>query len=515
MKTLLARRNWLCFLAALLCGIMACLTLPPFHFYPLLIPAYSGLVLLILLADTGRRAFAAGWWFGLGYFVTGLYWFAYALLVEADKFAWMIPLAVLGLPSILAVYYGIASWLFWRIPLRQPIARIILFSLIWLGIELLRGHLFTGFPWNLAAYSWGFSTVMIQLASLIGSYGLTAWTILLATLPAILFWPQPCQKVEVNTALALTLVMLLLPFSYGIWRLEANPTEYMDTTVRIVQGNIPQAHKWNPSKQRAALDKHLQLSLPAIDEAFPDLILWPEAAYPYIVEAGSPPLQYIAGALPYKSLLITGGMRAAPRGNGQFDVWNSLSVINSYAQVLATYDKHHLVPFGEFVPLRGFIPMEKKITHGIQDFARGTGVSVVESPLFPSFLPLICYEAIFPSLAEHLSKQPQWILNITNDAWFGESSGPYQHLQMSRMRAVEQGVPLVRVANTGISAMFDAYGRELKSLPLSVAGFLQGKLPKPIKVNDVKGYGVDTSLTIYFLLMVVLLAIFVNVFKNS
>ena len=461
---------------AMLCGVLATLALPPFHLVFLLIPAFSGLFYLLWQVETKRRAFFTGWCFGLAYFATGLYWFAHALLVEPDKFAWMIPFAVLGLPSVLAIYYGLCCAV-WH-SLRQRFAvrgllSILLFTVLWLVTEFLRGHLFTGFPWNLTAYSWGFSDEMIQWASLIGVYGYSAWTVLLATLPVTLLLTKDSRKR--TGALAVCLLMVSIPFTYGAYRLNQNPTEYTEQTLHIVQGNIAQQHKWQSEKQYDAVKAHVALTQ---KEGLPDntVVIWPETAYPYFLEANSPPVRFIADALPKDGVLLTGAMRAEWNENRQGikSFFNSVHAVRPNATVEAVYDKVRLVPFGEYVPFRDYLPVEK-ITHGMQDFKRGNGAEIMKIKGVAPFQPLICYEAIFP---EYKAEGAQWLLNTTNDAWFGHSTGPYQHLQMVRFRAVEQGIPLVRAANTGISAVFDAYGRELARLPLGERGSLTVKLPK-------------------------------------
>lgn len=466
---------------ATICGVMATLTLAPFHWVFLLIPAFSGLFLLLWKSEATRQCFWTGWWFGLGYFASGLYWFAHALLVEPEKFAWMIPFAVFGLPSVLAIYYGICSAIWHRIRHSASLSAlpaILCFTLLWGVVEWLRGQLFTGFPWNLIAYSWAFSEPMLQWSWLIGAYGYVIWTVLLATLPAI--WLLSEHGRQRILALSLTLLMVSVPFTYGSLRLNANPTQVSEQTVHVVQGNIAQQHKWQPDKQYEAVKKYVELSQ---QDGLPDssLIIWPETAYPYFLEANTPPVKFIADALPQKGRLITGAMRAQWHEDkkGIKDFYNSVHVVRPDASVEAVYDKVKLVPFGEFVPLRGVLPVEK-ITHGLQDFTRGSGADTLSLEGFPAFQPLICYEVIYPDfVAKTEGEAPQWLLNITNDAWFGHSSGPYQHLAMTRFRAVERGLPMVRAANTGISAVYDAYGRELGRVPLDETGVITVKLPQP------------------------------------
>ncbi len=472
---------------ALAAGIMATLTLPPIHIYPLLIPAFSGLLLLLVSAHSPKQAFLIAWWFGFGYFTTGLYWFAYALMWEADKFAWLIPFAVLGLPAILSIYYGIAGYCLRKLSLQSSIANILLFASIFTSVEWLRGHLFGGFPWNLIGYSWGFSTIMLQPAAIFGIYGLSWATILMASLAAALFWPHKITPRKQQAMLLLSLLLILGAFTYGWLRLSDNITRYTDVTLQLVQANIAQPHKWNPELQIAAIQKHIALSRSLAGKDNANLIIWSESSYPFILEERSPPIQTITNSISANSQLITGALRANIERSGGMKLWNSLFIVNSDALIIDYYDKYRLVPFGEFIPLRGLIPMEKKITHGMQDFTPGEGAKILypEGDNMPGFLPLICYEAIFPDLAAQNSKNAGWIVNITNDAWFGDSTAPYQHLQMARMRAIEQGLPLVRVANSGITAVIDPYGRILQYLPLGISGSIYSKLPEAAASNTI------------------------------
>lgn len=460
-------------LIAVLAGVMATLTLPPFCLFPLLIPAFGLLFWLVTQAENTKQRFWLGWCFGLGYFVSGLYWFAYSLLVDAEKFAWMIPFAVLGLPSILAIFYGLATASYGKVkrylPLQDGLSHALLFATIWLVFDLARGNLFTGFPWNLIALSWAGSLPMMQPLNILGAYGYSWWTVLLALLPAVCWLPQQTKK-QKNTALFVCLVMLVVPFVYGSQQLKA-PIKYAETTIKLVQPSIPQRMKMNPEQRAEMVKEHVAISQNTPEA---DLTIWSETAYPFIAESNSPPIKFIASRLlNADQKVITGGVRIA--GN---KVTNSLNVIESDASISAHYDKIRLVPFGEFIPLRWLLPIES-VAQGMQDFSVGAVGQQIKVEGVPAFLPLICYEVIFPEMAASAKdNRPEWILNITNDAWFGNSSGPYQHFYMTRMRAVEQGLPLVRVANNGISAIIDAKGRVLKSLPLNGRGVITHLLPK-------------------------------------
>jgi len=464
------------FFSAMLCGVLATATLPPVHAYPLLIPAFSGLFWLLWHAGSARRAFGLGWCFGLGYFVSGLYWFSHALLIEPEKFAWMIPFAVFGLPSILALFYGAVTAISYGLRRYSPWVMLTGFCLLWLVFEVARGTLFTGFPWNLIAYSWAFSGPMSQMAYPLGAYGMSTWTVLLATLPA-LFWVLSCAA-QRQLALALSLALLVLPFGYGMWRLQHYPAALSAQTVHIVQGNISQKLKWNPEKRLETLATYRRLTEQAnLPEG--SAVIWPETAFPFILEEASPPVIWAADSLPKKGVLITGALHAerSEAAASAFKIYNSLQAVLPGGRVAARYAKTRLVPFGEFVPFRAWLPVEK-ITHGLQDFSRGAGAQALQVKHLPPFQPLICYEAIYP---HYRSSAPvSWLVVVTNDAWFGASAGPYQHLQMNRFRAIERGVPLVRAANSGVSAVFDALGREVARLPLNQRGSLTVKLPIPI-----------------------------------
>ena len=477
--------KWKRYIGAVVMGVCGALTLAPYHMYPLLVPCFTVLYLLLYSSPSARMAFMTGWWFGLGYFVVGLYWLAHALLVEPEKFAWMIPFAVLGLPSVLALYYGVIGWLWWRLKAVMPewlVWQWFAFVLLWCAGEYARGVLFTGFPWNYIGYSWSFSTVMIQPAWLVGIHGVNLWTVALATLPALYMLTPGSQGWQRYGVLVLMLALLVLPYSYGVWRLTNSPTRYTDTTIRLVQANIAQGQKWNPDFAKAALESHIALSkAPGVQEV--DLFIWSETSYPFLLAGdASPPMLRVATVLNKNQRLIMGAITAQPTmgvTSQHWPYWNSMVVMDGEAHIVDQFDKRHLVPFGEYVPLRKYLPIEK-ITHGMQDFGVGKGrVRLSASDMLPAAYPLICYEAIF-SGEVNADDSTQWLVNITNDAWFGMSSGPYQHMQMARMRAVENGKPLVRVANTGISLVTDSYGRILASLPLGYAGQITVKLPAAV-----------------------------------
>jgi apolipoprotein N-acyltransferase len=465
------RRNALAFAL----GTLMTLTLAPFFIFPLLFVSFSGLYLLVDSATTPRRRFLDGWWWGWGFYMTSLYWFCVALLTDAEAFAWLIPFALFGLTGVIAIYAGIACWLMSFVRARGT-TRWLAFGMIWMLVEYARGHLFTGFPWNLMGYSFGFSGASLQMASLIGVYGLTGFAVLLGSSFAL--WKDRSGK---RTCIFIC-TLFCIGMGWGQWRLQdAQLLGFVNgVKLRLVQANILQPHKWDPKLQFEGVQKNIALTKSSGLESITHVI-WPETAVPYHIEPGKALSQILGKAVSKNTYLISGSLRS--EGNQQhYNIWNSMHMIAHDGAIMGSYDKIKLVPFGEFQPLRDFVPKSWMTPVGDTDFSRGTNPHALNWPGLPPLIALICYEAIFPEMSFGSQKErPQMLLTITNDAWFGMSIGPYQHFHMARMRAAEQGVPLVRVANTGISAVVDSYGRILDSLPLGEQGVLDSPLPQALK----------------------------------
>lgn len=478
----IAPTGWRRNLTLFLLGVLATLALPPVFMVPLLIPAFVGLYWLTANSPTRRRAFWDGWWWGWGFYISGLYWFAVALLTDPDKFAWLIPFATLGLTGIIAIYAGAACWLFaWT--KQRGIGGIFCFSVIWTLVEFARGHLFTGFPWNLAGYSFATADAPLQLASLVGAYGLTWLAVWLGTVPAALAEPSVSRR-RAWATIALSYMALAIGIGWGEWRLHqadyagfSAGTQKSRPVLRLVQANIAQHHKWDPKLQMKGLREHIRLMRSPGMEKITHFI-WPETAVPFVVQADSSLTRLLGQAVPPGKLLITGAMREEGKEES-WRIWNSLLAIGHGGGIVGTYDKSRLVPFGEFLPLRSLLPDNWLTPVGAVDFSGGAGPQTMRLPDLPPFSPLICYEAIFPEQAVKPGDRPDFLLNVTNDAWFGFSFGPYQHFHMARMRAVEQGLPMVRVANTGISAAIDSYGRTQYRLGLGEKGVVDFRLQKP------------------------------------
>jgi apolipoprotein N-acyltransferase len=464
-------------------GLCVVAALPPFYVLPLAFVGFSGFFLILEKAQTKRSAFFLGWCFGVGFFGGGLYWLANAFLVNADKHGWLIPIAVPGLAAGMGVFIGITALFahfIWRgrKELSSTLGRILLFAVAWTLIEWLRSWIFTGFPWNLIGTIWAFSDAMIQPAAWVGAFGLSLITVLAATSGAAVL--QTRGKSRFFAAFLMIIVPIMM-WGAGELRLSNALNEVHDgILLRLVQPNIQQKDKWENNLKAENFEEHILLSEAAGEGSKrPTHIIWPETAVTYSINRDHNVALAIASVVPRGGLVITGAPRMTEKGVKPFQVWNSLMALDELGQVQASYDKSHLVPFGEYIPFRGLIPLPK-MTAGMVDFTSGMGAQTIELTGLPAFSPLICYEIIFPNHVIDDKKRPEWILNITNDGWYGDSPGPYQHLISARMRSVEEGLPVVRVANTGVTMITDAYGRIKSHLDYNIRGFIDVSLPKAL-----------------------------------
>ncbi len=367
---------------------------------------------------------------------------------------WMAPFALILMAGGLALFWGVAGWI--SAHARWPALG---FAVALALMEVVRGHIFTGFPWALPAYIWA-DTWLLGAAAQVGAYGLTALTLCLLALP---FLGRPVAGSAATLVGAALLVYLTIPFPALSLKQETLGT------VRLVQPNAPQDEKWDPLKAQVFLDRLYQGTAA---EGTPDLIVWPESAIAWPLDAAGPILAR-AAAEADGTELITGINRRTEAG----EWFNSLIVLDKTGLIADTYDKVHLVPFGEYIPFRIEFLRAMAAMSGY-GFSKGAGVRLIDTPLGRA-LPLICYEAIFPQHGAGVGERPDFLLQLTNDAWFGTFSGPYQHLDQARFRAVEQGLPMVRAANTGISAVIDPNGRIRGALPLGTEGHVDVRLPVP------------------------------------
>ncbi len=466
-------------------GVMAALALPPLYLLPLLFLAFTGLLWTLEDGSSAGNAFSAGWWFGFGFSAAGLSWIGSAFVVDAPQHGWMAPFAIAGMAAGMALFPAAAAALSRLIFDRRPLfgtGRVLVFASLWTMTEWMRGWVLTGFPWNLIGTVWTASDAMIQVAAVTGVYGLSLLTVAVASVPAVLATPD--QKTNSGwIPLVLAFAILGVVWAGGQARLAgASEKTVPGVQLRLVQPSIPQALKWKPDLRLGHVQKQLKMSrAPSRGAAgpAPTHIIWAETSVPFVLTRAPGLIRALAEAAPPGGLIIAGAPRATPPGVNPARIWNSLHAIDSKGRIRGTYDKFHLVPFGEYVPLRGLVPADlfEKLTAGRQDFSSGPGLRTLDIPGLPPFSPLICYEVIFPGQVVDRKNRPQWILNLTNDAWFGRTSGPYQHFAAARLRAVEEGLPLVRVANTGISGVIDGYGRTVRQLGLGQVGVLDSPLP--------------------------------------
>jgi apolipoprotein N-acyltransferase len=478
---------------AFLAGAISALAMAPFNAWPVLFITFPVLVWLLDGTASGRwsGAFAAagvGWCFGFGYFVAGLYWIGYAFLVDAKTFGWLLPIAVSGLPAYLALFTALglaAARLIWV----RGAERVLALAAMLTIAEWLRGHLLSGFPWNTFGYALAQPLALAQSVSLVGVWGLTFLSILIFASPAVL----TDEKVDTPHPRALLIVglIILAAFTgYGALRLWQSPTGYVDgVKLRIMQPDLQQDAKFNYSAKQEVMARYLRLSNRSTGPQANGVhdvthLIWPESAFPFFLAREPDALAQITALLQPHTVLITGAVRAAPAAaNGHIvHAYNSVYVIDHDGSILGIYDKVHLVPFGEYLPFQHLLERLglQQLTKMTGGFLAGDRRRAMDVPGAPKMLPLICYEAIFPGTAVPRDQRPGWLVNVTNDGWFGISTGPYQHFEQARMLAIAEGLPLVRAANTGISAVIDPLGRIVRSLPLGAEGVLDANLPRAV-----------------------------------
>lgn len=504
--SLLARMSrWRRRALAVAAGAASVLAMAPFFLWPVLFLTLPLLVFLIDHAVTTapRRAPAHAasitWLFAFGYFLAGLFWIGEAFLVEAEKFAVLMPFAVMAMPAGLALFWAgaaaVAS-LFWQ-PGRQ---RVVVLALTLAAAEWLRGHILTGFPWNVLGYALTAPDALMQSAALLGIYGLTFVAVILFALPLVIWGDASRDGVRQPMRVAMfpacaSLATLAALYAWGSFRLAIERPDDQPLRVRLVQPSIPQREKWRAELQRRNFERHLDLTRRntegTIDDAKGiDLVVWPEAAMPFLVLDMPAALEAIGRVVPEGGHLVAGLIRVEPaplRTARPRKIFNSLAAFGPDGRPIAVYDKTHLVPFGEYLPLQDTLE-----AIGLEQLTRirgGFDIGPSPRPLLrvaglPAFAPLICYEIIFPRTVIQSAERPAALLNLTNDGWFGNTTGPRQHFHQTRVRAVEEGLPVIRSANNGISAVIDAYGRVSARLDLDVAGAvdanLPGRLPPPV-----------------------------------
>ncbi len=462
-------------------GAFAVLAQAPFDFFA---ACFVSFPLLVWLLDGAtpegkpgrlRRlspAFFTGWWFGFGYFLAGLWWIGNALLVEAEQFAWALPLAVVVLPALLAVFYGLAciiARLFWSPDLGRIAALAVGFGIA----EWLRAVVLTGFPWNAIGYAAMPVPIFMQPVAIIGLYGVNAVAVFVFAMPALLGGRGDRIK-----GLIAAVVIIGVAAGFGTWRLSLpGPDDARRVPVRIVQPSIDQSGKWDTARRDENFATQLGLSAgdPANEVQMPELIVWPETSVPFFFTERPDALAAIGEMLGEGQTLLAGAVRVEEGAGGASRFYNSILAIDHTGEVIGAADKVRLVPFGEYLPLEellGSLGLRRLVT-APGTFSAGSARRLLNVSDGLKILPMICYEIIFPgALGDSVNAGAEVIVNVTNDAWYGNTPGPYQHFRQAQVRAVEAGLPLIRAANNGVSAIVDARGRVVDAFDLNVVGSL-------------------------------------------
>lgn len=469
-------------------GVLAACSLAPVSLWLAWFVALPGFLILIVAGFRKRKRFdfALGWSFGFGYFLVALHWIGFAFLVEAKTYLWMMPFAVIGLAGAMAIYWGLAA-VAAQILRRAGLPIALGFPITLAIAEFLRGHLLTGFPWAAPGIAVDGMGGVLQIASLVGMPGLTLILLMWAATP-FMFLRSP--------VIALGIILSLpLAYGWGGWRLSNTPQNYVEGVgLRIVQPNIAQGDKWRDENARIIFDQMLRATAaPDPAEFAITHVIWPEAAVSFLIDESDVAREEILVALQGNKVLLTGSLRRdkATEAAEEDRVFTSLIGFDANAEVFMRYDKWRLVPGGEYLPFEGLLNQMgfRKLVEVPGSFSAGAGPETFVIPSAGKAGPLICYEAIFSHDLIDPNNRPDWLINITNDGWFGQSAGPYQHFVSVRVRAVEQGLPIVRAANTGISGVVDGLGQIIEVSALGQEAIVQARLPAPLPAPLYGRYG--------------------------
>lgn len=469
---------------AFVLGVLSITALPPYFCFPILFLTLSGLFYLLQNAQTSKDWFKLGYWFGFGFYAFGLAWIGNALLIDAKTFGWLYPIVLMACGGFFGLFIALPASLSFYF--KNIYARYLSFSALWVIFEWIRSFIFTGFPWNLLGTTLAFSPQTMQLASVIGTYGLSLLVLLTCISPTLWLCNKNCKNASLS--LGIISVLIILNLGYGFWRVNSlGDSQESDIKIRLVQPSIPQTMKWSPVSLDENLNKYIALSREKGLEDI-DFVIWGETASPFPLDYDNYYRELVTNAISQKGHLITGSLRYEADENNFYQPLNSMFILNKHGVIEAHYDKSHLVPFGEYIPFREYLPQwVRPITNTIANFKAGTGLQNIKIADYPSLGALICYEVIFPAQVVSKNQKPQWLINLTNDGWYGNSAGPYQHLVSAQMRAVEEGITIIRAANTGISAVIDRLGTIRHSLGLNQEGFLDAYLPQALETPTIYG----------------------------
>jgi apolipoprotein N-acyltransferase len=496
-RSILSVPAWL----ALLAGIGAALAHPPFG----VLPGLLGYGLLLAMTDrsaTVRSAFWRAFLGGCAYFAISCWWVAEAFFVDAAEQGWMAPFAVVLLAMLLGLFWGVAGALYRLLRPRDSVLKVLVFAGTLCLLEWLRGHLFTGFPWNLPGETWKAGSAPSQAASLVGAYGLSWITV--AAMGALAAPFAFGRRATTWAVFAGGLLAVAVLYGFGLARLShVAPDRPGAPVVRVVQADVRQEAKYDVDKFQSIVDRYLRLTaLPPQHGRVPDIVIWPEGALPAAANDLLRPSIWtyaaIFTALKPNQTLLMGAYRLDESVNTRVTYYNSLFALRREGQDLqptGLYDKYRLVPFGEYMPMEKLMTAIgfKKMVHVGDGFTPGAQPQPMSAPGVPRVQPLICYESLFPGLTREGATlgggRAEWIVNVSNDAWFGQTSGPWQHLNLASYRAIEEGLPIVRATPTGVSAVIDAYGRPRQTLPMGAFGVIDAPLPPALGPTPFSRWG--------------------------
>ena len=487
-------------ITAFFAGALSALAFAPHYYIFLAFLSFSTLLYLLIKAPTAKRAFSVGYCFGFAHFACGFSWVGNALLIDIARFGWLYPIVLLASGTFFGFFFAIPATM--TFISKKTWQKWLIFSSGTILFEWIRSFFLTGFPWNLLGYSLAFNQELIQAASLGGTYLLSFAA--LSGYGIFGLWLAAPSKRRFFEVCLWILICFGSLWTFGYQRIKNAIREQTQTIVRLVQPSIPQKLKWSQDTAENNFQEYLTLSSKDTGRT-PNIIIWGETASPFRLEADEFHRLEIAKILAKGSYLITGTITYQPLDNRLLP-HNSIAVITSDGAIAGLYHKSHLVPFGEYIPGRKYLPeFIRPVANAIGTFGKGSGPQTLRFQNIPSFGGIICYEVIFPHEVANINNRPEFLINLTNDGWYGESAGPYQHWIAAKLRAVEEGLPLVRSANNGISGIITPYGDELQILKLNQKGISEGVLPRAITPTLYSRYG--NWITISFCLILLFLGI--------
>jgi len=487
----------------LIAGIVAIFAFAPFNFIPAFIISICILLAQVDRCTSFKFSMKHGFIWGLGFFIAGLHWFAFALMVDFKNYFWLIPFSLTIVQAIASLYIVIFATLS-KISFKNSNLRIYFLACSWTILEWIRGNLFTGFPWIISGYCFTKYDAISQLASITGIYGLS-FIIMLMSLSIYELFKHKNKSAFIHLCIVFILILGLSFFGYQ--RIKSQDFEKKPMPkVLLVQSGIL-AHK--PSRDEGIKTFFTNLNLTKAHYNNEDIIIWSESAHPFLINKENDNFRDLFSFINSKAKVVLGTPSVTIQESGKPKYWNSMIIVNQQGKIESSYDKMHLVPFGEFIPLQQYLPPINIITENLGSYSaheKMTNIKINNHYI----RPLICYEAIFSDHPEDKTSAADFIINITNDNWYGDSIGPYQHFSMTKYRAIEQGIPLIRVAISGISAIFDSYGRIVSQIGLSKDGLVSAILPYPLKSKPI--YSAEFEYAIILIMALLSLIIF---FINS